>query len=420
MHFLAFAALLGCSGEGMETADRATGPLDGGWPAELAADPAAFGTLVSSGRDGWIALHRGELHAAHAELEGAARARTARELSLAYADLDRLADTAWPRTFALWQERSGLEAGSALPLVAALEALDRGDGQAARGWLEQAGEAQDPEVQALVAALKASEAGGLEPSGLEAGPSTCVDLQLRVRGSGAVETLGDCGTAPLVVESTAAGGERRLYDPLVFRTLSEAWAVRAGEEAPQGELATLIFSEHWTAADQAAALAGEVPPTLVALGLDRPPPSADEVEWARERVRDLDRALDEWEASAHDAAGEDGKALLEDLDLVGVFRSRLLTSWAREALAADRPHQALAYAQLALDASSSRSVGPLNAPSLFVVLADANLRTGRTREALDSLQPLEPSWPTVHGLDETIGDLVILEGLTRLGDSKEN
>lgn len=420
MHFLALAALLACSGDGVETADREVSPLDAGWPAELAGDPAAFVGLVEANRDGWVALHKGDLVAAHGALEGTARARAARELSLTYADLDRLADTAWPRTFALWQERSGLEAGSALPVVAALEALDRGDGAAAEAWLARAEGASDPEVRALAEALAASEAAALEPSSLEAGPGACLDQHLSVRETGALETLGDCGRAPLVTETSEAGSERRLYDPLVFRTLSLAWAVRAGDEAPGSDLGALIFSEHWTAADRVADRAGEPQPTLLALGLERSAPTADEVEWARERVRDLDQALDDWEASALEAAGDDGKAILSDLDLVGVYRSRLLTSWAREALAEGRPHQALAYAQLALDASSARSTGPLNSPSLFVVLADANLRTGRTREALDSLRPLEAAWPTIHGLDETIGDLVILEGLTRLGDSKEN
>jgi hypothetical protein len=102
------------------------------------------------------------------------------------------------------------------------------------------------------------------------------------------------------------------------------------------------------------------------------------------------------------------------------YQSRVLLAWARQALDQNRPHEALAFAQIAIDVERSREITPVNAPGIFAVLAEADLRTGRTRESLDALEVLSSRFPEVEGLDETIGDLAILQGLDRHGDSKEN
>jgi hypothetical protein len=136
-------------------------------------------------------------------------------------------------------------------------------------------------------------------------------------------------------------------------------------------------------------------------------------------VRALDARLDAWEAEQVAAATPEGQALYRDLQLVPVYRSRLLVEQTRRALQDGRPHQALAIAQRALDVEHARSVGPINPPELFALLAEANLRTGRTREAKDALAVLLPGWPWLRGLDETLGDLAVLEGIGRGGDSKE-
>jgi len=390
--------------------------------------PADFATLVDGpARAGWIGLHGGDLIAASEHLEGAERARALTRLALLHEDLDRLSDLSVSRTYTLWETRSGLPEGSAIPVVAALQAYDSDDAEAGAAWLAKGGAYGDPDVMALAASLSK----GFGPTGSESGPGACVDAHLAARAAGDFEPLERCGTPGLVSEE-GASGPRILRDPLVFQT--HALVYRAQIEKltgqPSSPLARIIFSSSWSAADadaQASAdpsgrTMGPGGPTLDALGLVRalPPEDDGEVEWARQRVRDLDEALDGWQKPAADAASPDGASLLADLDLVGVYRSQVLVAWTREALLADRPHVALATAQLALDASSARRVGPRNTPELFALLAEANLRTGRTREALDSLQPLQSAFPLVHGLDETIGDLVILEGLGRLGDSKEN
>jgi hypothetical protein len=57
---------------------------------------------------------------------------------------------------------------------------------------------------------------------------------------------------------------------------------------------------------------------------------------------------------------------------------------------------------------------------LQAILIEAQLRTGHTREALDCIQPLLAAYPAATGLNEVLGDLAILQGLDRYGDSKEN
>jgi len=378
-------------------------------------------------RDGWIGLHGGDLAAATEHLEGAERARALTRQALFYEDLDRLSDLTVSRTFTLWESRSGLPEGSAIPVVAALQAFDSGDTDAGSAWLAKGGAYSDPNVTALADSL----ANGFGPNGQETGAGACVDAHLAARAAGDLATLERCDSTGLVREA-GASGERILRDPLVFQTYALVYRSQAEEMSaqPSSPLARIIFSSSWSAADADAQSSGDPSgrtlgtggPTLEALDLVRPLPPEDdgEVEWARQRVRDLDEALDNWQKPAADAASPDGVALLDELDLSGVYRGRVLVAWTREAILADRPHVALATAQLALDASNARTLGPRNTPAMFALLAEANLRTGRSREALDALQPLQSAYPLVHGLDETIGDLVILEGLGRLGDSKEN
>jgi len=177
-----------------------------------------------------------------------------------------------------------------------------------------------------------------------------------------------------------------------------------------------VFSSAWSEAD-----AGKpVGPTLTALGLSADLGAQDDSEAARLWVRALDQHLDAWQARRAETASPEAQELLDGLQLVAIYRSRLLLDRAREALKAEHPRQALAFAQLALDVEHARSIGPLNPPGLFAVLALANLETGRTREALDALEVLSASDPRVRGLDETLGDLAVLEGIGRDGDSKEN
>ena len=93
---------------------------------------------------------------------------------------------------------------------------------------------------------------------------------------------------------------------------------------------------------------------------------------------------------------------------------------ADEALNQGHPKQAVVLVQYAMDLNAPRTLGPVNGPTHFAVLAQAHLESGHTREALDALEVLARSYPEAVGADEILGDLAILEGLDRQGDSKEN
>ena len=421
MRLLGLALLLaGCSGDGAPAnSGLSADPLDGGWVETVAMKPAAFAEVVSDqSRAGWIALHANRYQEAAAHGEPVVTARAQEALAVLNEDLARLSHLTWQRTFTEWESRSGIPEGSAIPLVAALDALDAGDAEAGKRWLQSAHPAE-----AGLASFASRLGQGIEAAATGQEPQArCLALQLAARASGQIESLGDCGEAPF---AEGDAGQHTLYDPLIYRTLATAW--RAGIVAaprPPASLPSLLFSASWNQADLSARQAGSTTmgaePTLVALGIQSNPPEKEDPQWARERVRALDRALDEWGARLAQQAPAEGQSLLSGLDLIAGYRSRLLVDWTRAALLADRPHEALATAQLALDVEHGREVGPKNPPSLFVVLAEANLRTGRTREALDALRPLVEPYPYVHGLTETVGDLAILEGMGRQGDSKEH
>ena len=232
-------------------------------------------------------------------------------------------------------------------------------------------------------------------------------------------------------------GRVRLYDPLLHAALAASYRAKAAmaladqdlaeRAAGQPGLDLLLFGPWWSAADLQADMerapslddAGAMGPTLSALHLPAVG-EADGPQAPRERVRALDHALDAWTSARHDTASVDGQALLDDLRLVSQIRAQILLAWTRQALDAGLPHQATAYALLAHDVEHARTIGPLNPPRLFALAAEASLRTGRTREALDFLAVLQATLPTVKGLDETVSDLAVLQGLGRQGDSKEN
>lgn len=428
-----------CSGGDGETAPTLDPSMDEGWIGELVRAPERFAELTEGpARAGWVALHGGDLRgAAEAFPDGVGRARAYWALAEVEADLARLSHRVWEQTFRTWAERGELPTGSAIPVVAALNALDAEDPDGARAWLARGGSYASPSLSAVATALQ----GGLVPLGdpalAQTDPARCINAELEARRTLDRDALGDCASRPLVSEGSP-DAPRRLYDPLLFSTLhllDQAAGTAAvggrsmGEALSRGRvLESLLFSAWWSEAELRADLAlqrldpafsvGKRSPDWLmqpAVGPVLPSPDA-----ARDRVALLDRKLDAWLDEQHAQADDAGRELLDNLELGPVWRSQILTGWARAALAADRPTEALVYAQSALDLRSPRAVGPRNPPGLFVVLADANLRTGHAREALDALLPLREVWPETLGLTETLGDLVVLQGLGRPGDSKEN
>lgn len=146
----------------------------------------------------------------------------------------------------------------------------------------------------------------------------------------------------------------------------------------------------------------------------------DDAEAARALGRALDAALDAWAQGPLADASPEAQELVHGLDLLDRLRAQWLEALAREALRQGRPRQALALAQIALDLESPRAIGPVNSPSLYALGAEAALRTGHVREALDPLEVLARSYPEARGLDELLSDLAILTAMNRTGESKEN
>ncbi len=424
---LLLALALGCSGGEPPAPPVLASALDSGWVASLVASPDAFGQLMTDqSRDGWVALHGADWPAAAARLDGLPAARAELELALLNEDLARVAAATWPRLSDAWVASDPAVAASPLPLLAALAQASAGQDDAARARVADRSDGD----RALVEAVLTQQAADLavDPDDpLQA----CVTAHIAVRTGDAEALPVRCPTTDPLLQVDG----RSFYDPMGFSTTAHQHRQRAdriaggalGPALQAGGLEGLLFSGWWSRADLDAALADDptlaapfgAGPTLAALSLPDAG-DADEPQGARERVRALDQALDAWEQARHDAADADGRALLDDLRLVALLRSRILLGWARAALAEDRPHQATAYLQLAHDVEAARQLGPTNPPGLFALQAEAALRTGRTREALDALSVLEPAYPSVRALDETAGDLAVLAGMGRHGDSKEN
>lgn len=370
-------ALAACTG-GEESPSSPVSALDQSWMAEVARDPAAFSAVVDADRDAWIALHRNDWKTALTSTSPAgdrARARLA-ELHTLLAATESLALRTLDRT---WAANGGPPAGSAWPLFGAIGA--------------NSGEPPTlPDLHPLAVRRRLHD-------DVLAGAQPVAELYAAL-------------ATPVVTEHVGAA-TREFWDPWAHQTLARWYRdhptpLADGHEALSGRL----FSA-WIAPG------GTVETELAALGIPPTAPDVDDPQACRDVARALDAQLDAWSTSVAAGLVDDGRALFTDLRLVPVARARVLEALAVRSLAA-APNCALAYGLLAQDHGDSRSINAVNSPTLFAILASAQLATGHTREALDALEPLTAAFPEIHGLDETVGDLAILQGIHRTGDSREN
>lgn len=428
MRHLALAALLaGCTGEpaasppSQEPAPQAPGEL--GWVTSMVGEPARFEQLMTdTSRDGWIALHGHDYLAAarafsnstHPQaVVGAQRAWLA-EHTL-HQDLQRLTTHASHALFDGWTARSTPPAAAATVHALAL----RCGGQpvpptAVSDWDALSGE------------------GPLSPAILSHAPPAFAERMAHHQAalSGDPEPLRSAATAPML---TTQDGDisRRWFDPCVHHSLARAATDALGDD-PATTLrgwtdpAASLFAPWLDPADLTAQLSA-APENLgaastrieAALGLPALASSSDDADQERAQIRALDARLNALRADLLDDASADAAALIEQIGVIDRLRTEVLVARARRDLRAGRPNRALAALSLARDVTT-RTISPSNSPSLLALLAEANLRTGRAREALDALQALTAERPEATGAREIVSDLAVLQGLDRRGDSKEH
>lgn len=432
---LALASLLAI---GCAACDEAQDPgptqdlavLDSSWVGQLVHDPAAFTALVDENRMGWSALHASRLPAARLAA-GMPGARAAGELADLYGNLARVDALAWQAMVETWEGRTGLPEGSAITWFVGLATLESGDTTGARAWFARATSAADPVVAAAARVLAEAPDLSKPPPDATGNPLLeRVAAHLEARRSVSLMGLLEEGVRPIWEERSDGGHQRSFYDPQLNWTAASVLRSEASRTSVEG-LGALVFSGCLDAEDltheTARLAAGGGRGTLCALapgweqaGVVVSLGETDDAEAARGIVRSLDRSVDAWRKTAADSVDDDGGELLDGLNLPGVLRSRFLLALARHALVAGHPRQALAVIQMAMDLEHPRAIGPLNPPGFFAATAEAQLLTGHTREALDALQVLSDAYPELAGVDEVVGDLAILQGLDRHGDSKEN
>lgn len=428
-------ALAACGGPPEPVEGPSTALLEASWVGHLVSAPERFTELVDTNRMGWSALHANRLPGARLA-GGVPGSRAAAELAELYGDLARVDSLAWQAMVETWEGRSGLPEGSAVTWFVGLAALESGNSDQAQAWFNKAAQATDPVVaqaaKALAAQAMSSQAALAEPLSDTQGNALLerVDAHREARRSVSLKGLLEEGQRPIWEETSAAGHQRSFYDPQLNWTAEAVLRSEASRSTVEG-MDALLFSGCLTVDDQVhetariAAGGGRgtlcaLAPSWAAVGVNVGLGDTDDAEHARGIVRALDAAVDPWRKSLADGASDDGAELLAGLNLPGVLRSRFLLALSRHCLGAGHPRQALAVVQMAMDLEHPRQIGPLNPPGFYAVTAEAQLMTGHTREALDALQVLSDAYPELAGVDEVVGDLAILQGLDRHGDSKEN
>lgn len=354
-------------------------PLDASWIATVAREPERFATTLegNGGREAWQAFHRSDWLNVQGTLAGSAvsvpehRARA--ELALLERLLSRAQGDALLALAQGWAKHSPDQPVPKWLIACAQRVAElRSDAPAAERW----------RAQAVAAGIVFDETN---PNPFVVDRMAEMDLDGVRVGAG---TIG---------ENAAMGS---FWDPTLPAALEQRYTQVASPALGVG-LPVDLFG----------------PIVEAALGTR---PDTDDVEACRAFTVGIDTRLDAWSARLNETASPDGKALLQDLQLVQVGRSRTLTALAVDAVEHHRNSCAAFYAEQALDQASSRQISPVNTPTVFAVLAVANVETGHVREALDALSPLRGAFPESIGVIETIGDLAVQQGLERTGLSREN
>ncbi len=386
---LALLFFSGCS----ETHSTPNMPLDtSSWLAEAIITPSAFEALTSANRDGWVALHASDLNTAvgtfPSDSTGQYRARLARQT--VYADLAAMTDLAIWRTLQVWQTR-GLPTDDGILGVVPL-------------WRRCGGPQRLPSTLTDGATIPFD--GTLIPTWAND----------RVAAYGAdVEALRELVAVPVMQSET-----RIIRDPCGYAFLlasdDPAALIETLSEA-QG-LASRFLSAMPTADDLAHQSASTALPGIMgATSPSLPPFEATDLPSLHASVQALDTVIEEERLRIVQQAPLDGVSLLSELSLAERLRQEVLVARSRT-LMDEYPALAGALADIAWDATD-RAIGPRNTAGAASARARALLQQGRTREALDALEPLLTAMPESAGAREWVADLSVLESLDRAADSKE-
>lgn len=393
-------ACTGCAGSDPPAAEG----LAESWIQELVQEPQRFAETVGENRDGWIALHRNDWIAAMGA-GGVPATRATVELSRFYAVLSGLSNRSWLTLAERLPKRGQIAPDSLYPLFFRFAADLSGREAEARSWQDLAVRSSDPRVARIAGNWAGVRPPSAAPAEDELSGRMAIHRAMR-EGAGDLATFRSVASQPLVVEPVP-GASRELYDPLVYETLRIA--TERPLATPLSGLPAELFS---------GSLAGKTSEQLLAQ-LGGSLPATDDDTACRDAVRAADVRIDAWERQLSALPGDEGHSLLADLELIRGFRSRWLVDLA-VSVVEDRPACALALASLATDYEQGRKIGPINSPTLFAVTASARFRLGDVREAKDALRALVLAFPEVVAVDETIGDLAVLDGMGRIGDSREH
>lgn len=407
-----------------------------GWISDIAWHPDHFQALTADDQQkaGWVAFHAHDLLGAwEAFPDGVGRARTAWEMGVVHDDLARLSADVNERLWTTWSTKGGMPPEGAL--IAALSA-SCARREAATSWAPKVPAGPDRALaEAIIRGRRPEDVSSNGPFGRRLGVHRTA-IQNRDP-----SLLTAVATTPVVSRTDTVDKkpvERTFWDPCLHRALADAWFERSSALVSRGPgwksvsamatadngLAGTLFAAWLTDDDVQSELAvlqrpgelGAKSPTARKLGVGGGAFPSDEPDRGREEVSVLDAGLDAWTARITEEAPPEGAGVVRELGLVGRFRQEWLIARARVALADDQPH----VAEVLLEQAREHGASATEDPALNAVLADAMIRTGHVREAMQAVQALETAFPEILGLRETLADLAVLEGLDRNGDSKED
>ncbi|MCA9494052.1 MAG: hypothetical protein KC621_29190 [Myxococcales bacterium] len=397
-----------------------------GWITELAWHPDRYATLTGDDQQkaGWEAFRAHDLLGAWGAFpDGVGRARTAWEMGVIHDDLARLSADVNEQLWTTWSTKGGMPPEGAL--IAALSA-SCAKREAATSWAPKVAAGPDRALaEAIMRGRRPEDVSSNGPFGRRMG------LHRSAVNARDPSLLTEVATTPVTTRTETVDKkpvELAFWDPCLHRALADAWFERSSAMVSRGPgwkavgamatedngLAGTLFSAWLTSEDVHSELAvlqrpgelGAKSPTARKLGVGGGAFPSDEADHGKEEVSVLDAGLNAWDARIAQEAPPEGAALVRELGAIARFRQEWLIARARVALADDQPH----VAEILLEQAREEGAEGQD-PALDAVLADAMIRTGQIREAMEALSGLEAAFPEILGTRQTLAALAVLQGV---------